>query len=349
MSAKGNTFQTFLKVTPVIDECNSSMKISGLGIASTSSSSRTVSKDDTSLLAGSSKTTTDSALIDPITYGNLTEFLLSTNVPITNHSNLPKLVEFTCKLLNKNAGSVGEHNLKRLNQRLSSFCYVLRKKYKKVSYNKLKLKDLEWCRLPFVFEFADIQETDLSQNIAGSCNLTTFVGNATFSRLELLGVMRDSKFAITDASNQTNILLQHVCGQSSVSLTPDDMHSLKKSLYFFALEIRKRFLEKGVQQNYNKLIKKYTKTMSGFLSGNIEFSQLSGESVNNFFDEISNNEVQNKEKSKKRLGMGTISPSKLINVTTTRLASKGKSARRLGLSKNEKSVKTLHKEKAERV
>ncbi len=225
---------------------------------------------------------------------------------------------------------------------------------KKVSYNKLKLKDLEWSRLPFVFEFADIQETDLSQNIAGSCNLTTFVGNATFSRLELLGVMRDSKFAITDASNQTNILLQHVCGQSSVSLTPDDMRSLKKSLYFFALEIRKIFLEKGVQQNYNKLIKKYTKTMSGFLSGNIEFSQLSGESVNNFFDEISNDkisndEVQNKEKSKKRLGMGTISPSKLINVTTTRLASKGKSARRLGLSKNEKSVKTLHKEQAERV
>jgi hypothetical protein len=166
------------------------------------------------------------------------------------------------------------------------------------------------------------------------------------TRLELFQLMHGSKLPVADNQGQMELLRKYIVSKFEIEFSDENLEQLDNSIHFFLLEIRKRFLGKGIRQNYEKMIYKYTKTLDSFLSKQFDLPEGIVNLEKSFFDGYTENltECSSPEMllKKSQLGMGTLRSSQLL--TTSELLTnqqKGKIVRRVGLNKNYK-IASLH-------
>jgi hypothetical protein len=276
-----------------------------------------------------------------VTYGTLAEFVFGSNVPATSPKILDLLIAHVCELHQKSQKNVSKSDLQRLRQTLSSFCSIFRKKYKAEAYNQNRLRKLDWFNISFNFHFTNSQDdcpATMSHEEPGDLN-----GDNRLSvpRRELFDRMRESNTSITDTQGQTELLFSHLKSSFNFECTEDQLLLLQKDLRFFVLEIRKRFIQKPISQNYEKFIKKYS---TSFLSKKF-LLPIDGNFADDGSNNFDSNESQKSEALKLRLGIGRIPPTEfqpLKKDGNVALTNQLKSERRLGLSKLEKNVPSLH-------
>jgi hypothetical protein len=279
-----------------------------------------------------------------ITYGTLADFLFGLNVPATSPATADLLIAHVCSLHQKNLDNVSMSDLDRLKKSLSSFSHIFRKKYKAAAYNQNRLRQIDWFKLSFNFQFThslDDFDSKMSHEEPG-------VNRVSVPRRELFDRMRESKFPITDIKGQTDFLSSHLTASyNNFQWSEDQLLVLNKDLRFFVLEIRKRFLQQPIKQNYEKFIKKYSSKEDGFLNKKfhlpIECTPFVDDDESNNFDSTETN--QKSEPQKVRLGMGRIPPTEFPPDENCTRPTTVKSDRRLGLSKLEKNVQSLHPSK----
>jgi len=181
---------------------------------------------------------------------------------------------------------------------VANYTFSMRKMYKKVGYNKNKLLALPWANNIFKFKLGDNHallnhsgENQSLQNHPGD-NQASYInndiqettsnsGSVVITRLELVQAMHDSTCPMTDYVNQKKVLKSYII--SKVDL--EDNGSLDSAIHFFILGVRRRFIARGINQDFSKFVKKYTINNSMFLSKNFYI----GNSICNQFEEFDDN------------------------------------------------------------
>jgi hypothetical protein len=158
---------------------------------------------------------------------------------------------------------------------------------------------------------------------------------SSVTRMELFIEMKNSEIPIADQKRQLILLRKYICEKLTKQLDEKELLELESRLHFFQLEIRKRFLSKGIRQNSEKFLKKYSET---FLSKKFELPEMA---VTDFNEIQFPDEPQFNLKSK--MGLGRLSKSKELKPSENgNKLQTGKVTRRVGLNKNEIVNKSLH-------
>jgi len=188
---------------------------------------------------------------------DLVSTIFDGNICRTDFESRQIILDFILAKLN--IKTVPDEVLKELKSSISKFTYLFRKKYKALSYNKDKMLDHPWTHLKFVLprSFLEYKEKESVQQTPPLPQAHT--KPPCITRLELAQLMHDSSCPMSDHKKLLTTLHSYITNKLGLSLLSDDVEKLQNSVHFFILEVNKRLSEKGIRNNYQRFLAKYSK------------------------------------------------------------------------------------------